>query len=214
MRDIPVFTTDQGVSSLILKEIPYRKEAYIHIRDVQPGGLFDHVEECAGFCRMAGAERVFVRGEGIPENWPLHCRVLQMGGEAQVDPQKLCSLFPVTEKTVGQWRKICNERLRNVDNAATLEARDEKQIVSSGGAYFVHDGGHLLGIGWLEDTKLLVMAAVEPGAGERVMHTLMSLVEGARMELEVASTNIRAIRLYEKLGFLSTGEKSVWYRVR
>ena len=45
------------------------------------------------------------------------------------------------------------------------------------------------------------------------MHTLMSLVEGAGMTLEVASTNEKAIRLYEKLGFLRTAEKVRWYRV-
>ena len=77
----------------------------------------------------------------------------------------------------------------------------------------MHRDGKLLGIGWLEDTKLLAVAAVEKGAGQRVMHTLMSLVEGARMTLEVASTNERAISLYEKLGFLKTAELTRWYRV-
>ena len=213
MKDIAVFTTDWGVSSLVLKEIPYRQEAYIHVRDVQPGGMDDHLRECAGFCRMAGADRVFFRGEEPIPGYPLHCRVLAMSGTATVDPEKLRCLFPVTEQTVSQWRRICNERLRAVDNAATLEARDEARILQSGGAYFVHEDGKLLGIGWLEDTKLLVMAAVVPGAGERVMHSLMSLVEGARMELEVASTNTRAIRLYEKLGFTAVGQVSEWYRV-
>ena len=46
------------------------------------------------------------------------------------------------------------------------------------------------------------------------MNTLMSLVEGAQLRLEVASTNERAIRLYEKLGFIKTGEISRWYRVQ
>ena len=45
------------------------------------------------------------------------------------------------------------------------------------------------------------------------MHTLMSLVEGDQMTLEVASTNKKAIRLYEKLGFLVTRELERWYSV-
>ena len=49
------------------------------------------------------------------------------------------------------------------------------------------------------------------GAGERVMHTMMSLAEGEPIRLEVASTNRRAIRLYERLGFVTVGEKSRWY---
>ena len=33
MKDFPVFTTENGVASLVLKEIPYRREAYITLRD-------------------------------------------------------------------------------------------------------------------------------------------------------------------------------------
>lgn len=211
MKDFPVFTTDFGVSSLILREVPYRQEAYIHIQDVQPGGFREHLQECVSFCRMVGAERVFAVGHEALETLPLHTAVYEMRGTAWVDREKLENLFPVTESTVSRFRSICNERLRGVDNASTLTAADEKKVLEKAGAYFVHHQGELLGVGWLEDTKLLLVAAVKPGAGERVMHTLMSLVEGADMVLEVASTNERAIRLYEKLGFLKTGELFKWY---
>ena len=214
MRDFPVFATDFGVASLVLKEIPYREEAYITMQDVQPDGFDEHLKECVSFCRMAGAEKIYAKGHGQLEQYPLHTAVYEMRGTAWVDREKLVCLFPVTEETVRQWRSIYNDRMRNVDNAGTLEARDEKRILESGGAYFVHNNGELLGIGWLEDTKLLAVASVQKGAGERVMHTLMSLVEGADMMLEVASTNDRAIRLYEKLGFLKTAEISRWYCVR
>ena len=52
MRDFPIFTTEYGVSSLILKEIPYRNEAYIRIRDVQKDFFENHLaecEKCAGY---------------------------------------------------------------------------------------------------------------------------------------------------------------------
>ena len=213
MRDFPVFTTDFGVSSLILREIPYRQEAYIHIQDVQPDGLSEHLRECASFCRMAGAERIFASGHMDLQAYPQHMSVLEMQGTAWADPQKLEHLFPVTEQTVSGWRSLMNERLRGVDNAATLTASDEKKILQSGGAYFVHHEGELLGAGWLEDTRLLLVAAAKPGAGEQVMHTLMSLVEGARITIEVASTNTRALRLYEKLGFLTVRNVLQWYDV-
>lgn len=213
MRDFPVFTTDFGVSSLILREIPYRQEAYIHIQDVQPDGLSEHLRECASFCRMAGAERIYASGHMDLQAYPQYMSVLEMQGTAWVDPQKLEHLFPVTEQTVSRWRSLMNERLRGVDNAATLTASDEKKILQSGGAYFVHHEGELLGAGWLEDTRLLLVAAAKPGAGERVMHTLMSLVEGARITIEVSSTNTRALRLYEKLGFLTVRNVLQWYDV-
>lgn len=213
MRDFPMFTTEFGLSSLVLKEIPYKKQAFIHIRGVQPGSFREHLEECVAFCRMCGAETVFAAGNENLEGFPLYTAVTEMRGTAWVDREKLKSLFPVTEATVTEWRNIYNERMRGVDNTATLESRDEKRIVESGGAYFVHDNGSLLGIGWLEDTKLLAVASVKPGAGEAVMHTLMSLAEGADMVLEVASTNERAISLYEKLGFLKTRQIQIWYDV-
>ena len=213
MRDFPVFTTDFGVSSLILREIPYRQEAYIHIQDVQPEGFEEHLKECAAFCRMAGADRVYATGSQLLQAYPEYMSVYEMRGMAWVDPEKMVNLFPVTEQTVGRWRSLMNERLRSVDNAATLTAFDEKKILQSGGAYYIHRSGELLGLGWMEDTKLLLLAAVKPGAGETVMHSLMSLVEGADMTIEVASTNDRAIRLYEKLGFMKAREVVKWYKI-
>ena len=213
MKDFPVFTTDWGVSSLILREIPYRAEAYIHIQDVQPEGFEEHLKECAAFCRMAGADRVYATGSQLLQAYPEYMSVYEMRGMAWVDPEKMVNLFPVTEQTVGRWRSLMNERLRGVDNAATLTAFDEKKIVQSGGAYYIHRSGELLGLGWMEDTKLLLVAAVKPGAGETVMHSLMSLVEGADMTIEVASTNDRAIRLYEKLGFMKIREVVKWYKI-
>ena len=52
MKDIPIFDTDTGVSTLLLKEIPYRQTAYVKVQSVQPGGLREHLEECVSFCRM------------------------------------------------------------------------------------------------------------------------------------------------------------------
>ena len=213
MKDFPFFATEFGVAGLELREIPYRGEAYIRIREVVPEKLGQLVEECASFCRMAGAERVYAQGHPGLSEWPLHTAVLEMRGTAWVDERKLACLFPVTEETVSQWRQLCNEAMGSVDNAATLEARDEEHILREPGAYFVHDNGRLLGIGWLKDGELLAMAAVEKGAGERVMHTVMSLIEGEPVRLDVASTNTRAIRLYERLGFVTVGEKSRWYVV-
>ena len=213
MRDFPIFTTEFGVSSLILKEIPYRGEAYIRIRDVSEGFFNEHLAECVSFCRMCGAQRIFAEGNALLEQYPLYTAVYLMKGTAQSEMGKIASLFPVTEETVSRWRNLYNEAMGTVDNAGTLETRDEKQIVSSGGAYFVHDRGELLGIFWLEDRKLLAIASAKKGAGETVMHTMMSLLEGEQISLEVASTNAKAIRLYENLGFLKTAELSRWYQV-
>ena len=211
MRDFPLFTTEYGVVSLLLKEIPYKQTAYIRIREVQEGFFGEDLKECVAFCRMCGAERIYAAGHEKLEEYPLYTAVVQMRAVARVEEEKVKCLFPVTEKTVGQWRSIYNEKMAGVDNAATMESRDEKKILESGGAYFVHEDGKLLGIGWWDEEKLLAVAAVEKGAGEAVMHTLLSTREGLPVMLEVASTNERAVRLYEKLGFMKTAETDRWY---
>ena len=210
MKDIPVFDTETGVSTLVLKEIPYKQIAYVKVQSVQPGGLKEHLRECVSFCRMCGAERVFATGHPELEQWPLNCSVLTMRGPG-ASQEPTASLFPVTEATVSRWRDIYNEKMGPVDNAATMTARDEKEIVSSGGAYFVHDGRELLGIGWIRENEILCIAAVKPGAGARVLGALLTLTGDEPAMLEVASTNERALRLYERMGFVTVGERSRWH---
>ena len=211
MRDFPLFTTEFGVASLVLREIPYRGEAFITIQDTQqPEEL---LKECISFCRACGAEKIYAKGHSILESYPLHCIVYEMRGTVQVDESKVENLWPVTEETVGKWRAFLNEKMRPVDNSGTLVKKGEQQILDSGGAYFVHHQGELLGAGWVVGNELLLVASAKAGAGERVCHTLFSLIPDGEVKLDVVSTNSRAIHLYEKLGFLVTGAHRTWYDV-
>ena len=211
MKDFPMFTTEFGIASLTLREIPYRGEAFILIQDSQqPEEL---LAECISFCRMCGAEKIYARGHRILENYPLHCVVYEMRGTARVEESKVENLWPVTEQTVSQWRELMNEKMRPVDNSATLVKKGEQEILDSGGAYFVHHNGELLGAGWLVENELRLLASCKSGAGERVCQTLFSLIPDQQVRLDVVSTNQRAIRLYEKLGFVITAEHRRWHKV-
>lgn len=212
MKDFPVFTTEYGVASLILKEVPYRQEAYIILQSTQqPEEL---LRECVSFCRMVGAERIFARGHEYLEQFPLHTIIYEMQGQARVQADMVENLWPVTEETIEKWRGMMNGRMAGVDNSGTLEKKGEKEILDSGGAYFVHRNGAPLGGFWVLADEILLVASFQPGAGERVMHTLFSLFPDQQLKLQVVSTNTRAIRLYEKLGFLKTKELRRWYNVR
>lgn len=212
MKDFPVFPTAHGAASLILKEIPYRQEAYIRLQDTQEPELL--LQECVSFCTACGAEKIYAAGHDMLERYPLHTAVWQMSGELFLREEEIPSMFPVTEQTVSKWRELYNQKMQSVGNASTLEARDEARILESGGAYFIHDSGELLGIGWLEGDRLSAIAAMKPGAGELVCKAMQSLIPQQQITLEVASTNEKAIRLYERLGFLKTAELSRWYRVK
>lgn len=212
MKDFPVFTTENGVASITLKEIPYRGEAYIQLQDsLNPEAL---LKECADFCTACGAERVYAAGAGLEDSYPLHVVIYEMRGTPGFDPDGVKHLWPVTAENAGEWRRIYNSRMQGVDHARTLESRDEAALAESRGTYFIHEDGTLLGIGWLEDTELKAIAGCRPGAGQAVLNTLISLNPAETLTLEVASTNEKAIALYEKSGFLKTGERVRWYRVK
>ena len=212
MKDIPMFTTDSGVSSLILKEIPYKQLAFIHVQDVQTGQLKPHLEECISFCRMLGAEKILAKGHEELQSYPLHSVVVEMTlMPEQREPE--ANLWPVTQESVTKWREIYNEAMGKFDNHATLTFHDEKQIVQSGGAYFVHRDGALLGIGWMDGQELLALVSVIPGMGETVARTLFTTVGSDKITLEVVSDNLRAVKLYERMGFVKTREVSRWYRM-
>ena len=86
MKDFPVFTTEYGVASLVLKEVPYRQEAYIILQSTEdPEEL---LKECVSFGRMVGAEKIYAKGHPIVERYPLHTAIYEMRGEAAVDPEK------------------------------------------------------------------------------------------------------------------------------
>ena len=211
MKDFPMFTTEYGVASLILKEVPYRQEAYIIIQSTQqPKEL---LEECISFCRVVGAEKIYARGHELVESCPLHCAIYEMRGKVPVDERKIANLWPVTPENIGAWRDFLNCRMKGIDNAGTLEKNGEKEILDLGGAYFVHRDGELLGAGWIVNGELMLIAAAEKGMGEQVLHTLLSAAVSEEIRLQVVSTNERAIGFYEKMGLIKTAELRRWYRV-
>ena len=211
MKDIPVFTTENGIASIVLREIPYRGEAYITLRDSQqPEAL---LAECIDFCKMAGAERIYATGHFVLQKYPVHTSVVKMQQLRENIPQADAALFPVTEQTAEQWRRLYNEKMLPVPNASTMTRKDMENHLACGAAYFVHKGGKLLGIGIARGEKVEAIAACIPGAGETVLSALCGSLFSEKVILEVASANTRAVTLYRRMGFLETEELSRWYRI-
>lgn len=212
MRDFPVFTTENGVASIALREVPYKGIAYITLQDTRcPEAL---LAECVEFCKMAGADIILATGHPVVESCPLYTSVLKMQRPRDGLPESDAALFPVTENTQDKWRSLYNEKMRNVPNASTMTRGDMDKLLSRGAAYFVHKEGKLLGIGIAQGDKIEAIAACQPGAGETVLLALCSALFSEQIVLEVASTNLPAIRLYERLGFFKTGELSRWFAIQ
>ena len=211
MRDFPVFTTQNGVASLVLREVPYKAEAYITLQDTQEPELL--LKECVEFCQAVGAEYIYAKGHPILEKYPLHTAVWQMQRACNGLPETDAALFPVTEDTLEQWCRIYNEKMKTVPNASTVTMDYGKKLLERGAGYFVHRGNELLGIGSIDGDTLESVISIKAGCGKDVLLALCSAIFSDEIRLEVASVNVSALKLYDKLGFIKTKELSRWFWV-
>ena len=162
---------------------------------------------------MCGAEEIYAAGHEVLETRPFHTAMWEMRCDASVLPDTDAALWPVQEETLEQWQRIYNEKVRRVPNGAWMTAKDAREMLKKGDGYFVHRGDVLLGIGKVSGSCIDWIASVQPGAGRDVVAALAHAAMADTLTLTVASANEKALRLYEKLGFLKTREISRWYRV-
>ena len=208
MRDIPVFTTENGAASLILREIPYSGKAYIRLQASREAAVF--IKECGDFCRMAGAKACFATGENL-EDYPVYTTVYRMQGAVLEIREGEGAIFPVTEETLPRFLEIYNEKMAGVPLAAYLTKGEGVKLLKN--AYFVHSGNTLLGIGVVEGNKISAIAACQKGAGRAVLAALCRAMGEEQAVLEVADNNLPALRLYERCGFVKTGVVDRWHKI-
>lgn len=209
LKDIPVFTTQYGVASLTLNQIPYRQEAYIRIQSSSEPQML--LRECIEFCKIAGAEKIYATGSDALMQYDLHCSVLTMTAKSNCLQGTDAVLVSVSADTIASWREIYNDRMRDVANAAYLSADDAKKWINR--SYFVYGSDSLIGICAGADGTIDVVASVVPGAGRDVVLALCAIMKQKKISCEVSSTNTPALNLYHRLGFTQEGERIDWYRV-
>ena len=211
MKDIPVFTTENGVANLVLKEIPYSAIAYVRILDtLSPEQL---LEECVSFCRVVGAEKILATGHPALECYPLYTSIWEMDRYTEGLPETDAVAIPVADETLTEWRDIYNTAMRHVDNASYMSIQESKKMLCDYSLYYIYRNDKLLGIGMVSGNTIEAVASLVPGAGQDILLSLTRLVAADSVSLQVASTNLRAIRLYEKLGFFKKREISRWYKI-
>ena len=211
MRDIPMFTTENGVTSLVLREIPFCGIAYVTIQSSLE--VEKLLEECVTFCKMAGADRIYATGHEMLGRYPFHTAIWQLEKTRDGLPVTDAVIRPLTTETLELWRKLHNERMSGIPNSATLTRSDVEGYMQKGNAWFVYRGEKMLGLGVVSGDKIESIVSVVPGAGMDVLLALCSEVSGDTITLEVSSENLRALNLYRKLGFEKTEELSLWYDV-
>ena len=211
MKDIPIFTTKYGTASLSLREIPYQQTAYVRI--LATDRLTELLEKCVGFCRAAGAERVFAADHSGLQEYPLYTSIIRMRCLKEQLGDTDAALFPVQQNTLDNWLRIYRDKVRHVPNGAWMTDVDGQKMLADGSGYFIHRGEALLGIGKVGQNSIEFLASTSPGAGAQVVKALSHAVFTEDILLDVASANQKAVRLYESLGFIAVQELSQWYKI-
>ncbi len=200
MKNIPIFTGCDGIATLILREIPYRGEAYVLVRSVFTT-LDACLRECESFCRAAGADTVYFGGNADFSDYPIHARLIEREMGAQKLPKTTALAIPTAD--TAQWMRIYNEKFASVPAAKTCTVAEH--------AYDILQDGEQIGIGQVEGDKILSVAAMKQGSGADCVCALARRCEGETVKLLCAEQNVRAMKLYDRLGFSCGATKEIWY---
>lgn len=221
MQNIPVFLSQGGTATLILKEIPHRGRAYILLRSLLPGGLPALLEECGGFCRGCGAKEVLVSpGDTglqpeLPHAYDIYC--LHIPKNRLPAPGPGLSLMPISLENDPIYQRIYNTCFREVSHALTYDRAQIQRIYRSGhqGFLALDSSGLPLGMGELHGNELAAVGLLPEhrgrGLGRILTLALLARCPGPELTLTVVSDNTSALELYDRLGFTVCGTESRWY---
>ena len=216
MKDIPIFTADNGIATLILKEIFGTGRAYVLVRSVwtDAGAL---LAECRQFCRACGAEEIYASWEQaeLPGNHAWDLVEMTCRKDALPKDGKPVDLEELTEDTGPAYLEIYNRCFHNLPGSASYGNRDLQRLYGEELAYLARVDGKPAAVAEISRDGLEGIAVLPEfrGLGYDLSLAVLDKVPSMNLRLKVANTNERARRLYTRLGFRDREVLSRWYRL-
>lgn len=209
MKDIPAFTTENGIASLVLRDIPYSKRAYVSI--VSSDNIDTLMEDVIRFCKALDTQELLGYGEIFAGRYPLEETVLLMEGpKVNVDT---VVLKPVCEEDAKQFCALYNEKMKHLKTVCLMTLKEANRLICGKQAYFILENDCRIGFGVVTENEIRALAAMTPGTGKKVVCALGRLISGDRIRLEVAGSNTKALQLYDGLGFKCVKVMERWYKI-
>lgn len=215
MKDIPIFTGAHGIATLVLKEIPWSGCGYVLVRSVWTDAAA-FLEECLGFCRACGAQQVYASWEmaelPAPHAYDMVALQMKKSELPQGTPLDLQALTKENSEAFLQTYHAC---FQQVPNAASYGKKDVARLLGEETAYLVFRDGICAAIAELSREGLEAVGVLPQfrGMGYDLTRTVLEMVPSVTLKLKTASTNTRALQLYERLGFRRTGILSRWWKL-
>lgn len=215
MKNIPLFTSSYGLATLILREIPWSGNAYVLVRSVWNDQAAELLEECRGFCRAVGARSVFAVWEGQTLPGKPAYEMLRMVRPKSGLPETALEVEPLNRENAGAYLEIYNSCFLSVPGAASYDEASLEPLYGEDLAWLAKKDGQYAGVAEIS-RKGLEGIAVLPrfrGLGYELALAVLPMVPSAQLRLKVASTNTRAIELYQRLGFQVEEVLNRWYEI-
>lgn len=211
-----MFSSQGGTAALILREIPFTQKAYILLELVVEENLSAMISECAAFCRLCGARQCFVSRKADPLPLPHAYDIIEMEIEKNALPTGApVSLVGIQEDNDSIYLNLYNRCFSSVSGAAAYDRSQLRRI------YLLHQKAFLallpdgtpFGFGELHENELAAVGILPEyrGRGYDLTLSLLAHCPGPRITLTVASDNLSAQRLYQRIGFQKTRVVSSWY---
>lgn len=217
MRNIPIFTAEHGLASLILREIPYSGRAYVLLRSVWNGQTQALLDECRMFCSLAGAEEVYASQdlEDLPADHAYDILELRLPRADLPDLDEPVDLEPLNEDNMEEYRDVYNRCFRPVTGATAYDRSDVQRLLGQELAYLVRRDGVCVAVAERSEQGLAGVAVLPEakGLGYGLTLTVLHQVDAPELCLRVSSDNQRAMNLYRRIGFGGNRITSRWWKI-
>lgn len=206
MKNIPLFTSEYGVATLILEEIPTKQAGFVLVRSTD--NLAGLLADGAKFCRMCGAEVVYGTGDFDFFDYQLAYELLEFSAEKHQlpKPDGKMKLVAVDDSNASPF-------LQKYDQIFAGQVGIGAPKLEEGIGYLVYEGEEWVGIGQIAPGRLEVIGSLKRGMGYDIAAALLAGISAEIITLQVCSLNETAIKLYEKLGFQQGNVMSQYYEI-
>lgn len=215
MKNIPMFTGQHGLATLIFRELSFSGCAYVMVRAVWNGQTAAFLEECRSFCRAVGAQKVYFcweEGE-LPGAPAYEVLVLCREKAGLPPPERTIELETLCPENGAVYQEIYNTCFRAVPGASSCDKKDLQRLYGQDCAFLAKVGGQYAAVAEVSKEGLESIAVLPEfrGLGYDWSLTVLPMVPNRQLRLKVASCNERALALYRRLGFEVEKVKNRWY---
>ena len=217
MKNIPMFTGQHGMATLVFKELSFSGSAYVVVRAVWTGETAAFLEECRGFCRAVGAEKIYASWEekSLPADHAYDVLGLYREKAGLPLPNREVELEELRPENGEEYLRIYNTCFRSVAGAASYDKQDLRRLYGQDCAFLAKMDGQYAAVTEISKEGLESVAVLPEhrGLGHDLSLTVLPMVPNPILRLKVASSNLRALNLYRRLGFVQENVRSRWYQL-